>query len=405
MVVVVVALVVVVAALAALLWRSKRSASQQEDTISAALRRGGIVSSGENPATAIDAAFGELEQRATDAERIARRDTSALQAAEFGVVIVDAAGEVVFANVAAERYLGARHGDAVAEIRIREIMKQVATERRAIRREVDVYTPTRRLLGLHAVPIDDAASSPGGVVFVEDLTERHRVNAIRRDFVSNASHELKTPLGAISVLAQTLAEADEPGVQRRLAGRLESEAGRMSRLIDDVLDLALIDGDPYSHHPVAVDAILNDAVGQVSVSADQYGISIETKAAGDDVLIAGDRRQLVSAVAALLENAVKYTHVLDPNAGGTVWLRAMADVDTATFEVEDHGIGIPEQHQDRIFERFYRVDQARSRETGGTGLGLAIARHVARNHDADIEVDSTAGAGSTFRITLQRWRG
>ncbi len=405
MVVVVVALVIIVAALAALLWRSNRSASQQANAISAALSRGGMASSGKPPAAAIDAAFGELERRTTDAERTARRDINALQAAEFGVVIVDAAGEVAFANVAAERYLGARHGDAVAEIRIREMMKQVATERRAIRREVEVYTPTRRQLGLHAVPIDDAESGPGGVVFVEDLTERHRVNAIRQDFVTNASHELKTPLGALSVLAQTLADADEPEVRRRLAGRLEGEAGRMSRLIDDILDLALVEGDPYSHHPVAVDAILSEAVHQVSVSADQYGVSIETKIAGDDVQVAGDRRQLVSAIASLLENAVKYTHVLDPYAGGTVWLRAISDDKTATFEVEDHGIGIPEQHQQRIFERFYRVDRARSRETGGTGLGLAIARHVARNHGADIDVDSTPGVGSTFRFRLPRWKG
>ena len=405
MVVVVVALVIIVAALAVLLSRSNRSANQQADAIFAALSRGAMASSGKNPAAAIDTAFGELERRTADAELTARRDTNALQAAEFGVVIVDAAGEVAFANVAAERYLGARHGDAVAEIRIREMMKQVATERRAIRREVEVYTPTRRQLGLHAVPIDDAEIGLGGVVFVEDLTERHRVNAIRQDFVTNASHELKTPLGALSVLAQTLAEADEPEVRRRLAGRLETEARRMSILIDDILDLALVEGDPYSHNPVMVDEVISEAARQVSVSADQYGIAIDTKPAGDDVLVAGDRRQLVSAVAALLENAVKYTHVLDPTAGGTVSLRALADDDTATFEVEDHGIGIPEQYQERIFERFYRVDRARSRETGGTGLGLAIARHVARNHDADIEVDSTAGVGSTFRITLQRWKG
>ena len=388
-----------------MLWRTRRREQELAGAVGASLDRAGVSTNEGEPGAALDAAFDELEQRAILSERNARQETEALQAAEYGVVIVGANGEVAFSNVAAERYLGARHGDAVAEIRIRELMKQVTTERRAIRREVEVYTPTRRQLGLHAVPIGDADTGLGAVVFVEDLTERHRINVIRQDFVTNASHELKTPLGALSVLAETLAEAEEPEVRRRLAGRLESEAGRMSRLIDDILDLALVEGDPYSHDPVAVDAILREAMRQVSVSADQYGISIETKPTGDDVLVAGDRRQLVSAIAALLENAVKYTHVLDPYAGGTVWLRAYADDDTATFEVEDHGIGIPEQHQERIFERFYRVDRARSRETGGTGLGLAIARHVARNHDADIEVDSTPGVGSTFRVSLPRWEG
>ena len=243
-------------------------------------------------------------------------------------------------------------------------------------------------------------------MFVEDLTERHRVNAIRQDFVTNASHELKTPLGALSVLAQTLADADEPEVRRRLAGRLEGEAGRMSRLIDDILDLALVEGDPYSHDPVAVDAILSEAMHQVSVSADQYGVSIETKIAGDDVQVAGDRRQLVSAIASLLENAVKYTHVLDPYAGGTVWLRAIwPTTKRQRSRSRITASAFPEQHQERIFERFYRVDRARSRETGGTGLGLAIARHVARNHDADIDVESTPGVGSTFRFSAPPLEG
>ena len=326
-----------------------------------------------------------------------------LTRAPIGVIVVDPAHTVVLASEGAERYLKGRHGDAVAEVQIRECLEITARSGTGATREIELYTPQRRVLGLQTVPITTDGDHTWVAVFLEDLTERHQVDAIRKDFVANASHELKTPLGALSVLAETLADAEDPDIRHRLAARLQDEAGRMSRLIDDILDLALVEDAASLLGPVVLDDVLAEAERQVSIIAEQYHVSIETKTAGDDVLVAGDRRQLVSATANLLENAVKYTHALEPTAGGTVWLRGFADDTTATLEIEDHGIGIPRQHQERIFERFYRVDRARSRETGGTGLGLAIARHVARNHDADIEVESTPGVGSTFRLTLDRW--
>ena len=155
---------------------------------------------------------------------------------------------------------------------------------------------------------------------------------------------------------------------------------------------------------MSLDAVLDDAVRSVSVLAEEYHVVVEAKFAGDGVEVLADPRQLISALSNLLENAIKYTHASGSTAAATVWLRAIVDADVVTIEIEDHGIGIPEAHLSRIFERFYRVDSGRSRDSGGTGLGLAIVRHVVLNHGGTIDVESMPGEGSTFRIQLPAFR-
>jgi two-component system sensor histidine kinase SenX3 len=357
-----------------------------------------------NPGHALESAANRVAQRLADAESKSSLYAGAMGAAEFGVIVVDSAGSVVFANPAAQRYVKARHGDAVAELQMRRLIDDVTDRRRYVRTEVELYTPTRRIVGLHAVPLESRQGRPtGAVVYLEDLTARRRIDAIRKDFVANTSHELKTPLGAMTILAETLAETDDTATRLRLADRLSSETRRLSRLVDDILDLSLVEGTTGDAVPVSIDEVIADATKQVETLSEELGVGLDTTPIGPAVKVVGDRRQLVSAVSNLLENAIKYTSVARLDAAPPVRLSANATADDVTVTVTDGGIGIAEPHHDRIFERFYRVDRARSRDTGGTGLGLAIVRHVVRNHDGKIEVQSEPGRGSTFRITLPRW--
>ncbi len=240
-------------------------------------------------------------------------------------------------------------------------------------------------------------------VVVEDEAERRRVEALRRDFVANIGHELRTPVGALAVLAETLRSEveqldgiDESPTVRRLSERLTYEAERLGRTIDDLLELSRIEaGEQLVPASLLVADVLQSAVDRVAPAAELAGVRVEVTLPDHDAHLGGDRRQLESALANLIDNAVKYSE-----AGGVVEVRVESDHEQHRFVVRDHGIGIPSADQVRIFERFYRVDRARRRDTGGTGLGLAIVRHVALNHGGTIEVSSTEGEGATFTLTL-----
>ena len=234
------------------------------------------------------------------------------------------------------------------------------------------------------------------LVVIDDVTDRRRLEAVRRDFVANISHELKTPVGALALLAETLLAEDDPAVAQRLAERMLAEAFRVGRTIDDLLELSRIEADEEARRDdVPVHLVIAEAVDRVRPAAEQQGITIEVEEPPQRLAVAGDRRQLVSATYNLLENAVKYS-----DQGSSVQVRARTDGRWVDIEVEDHGIGIPRRDLERVFERFYRVDRARSRETGGTGLGLAIVRHVASNHAGEVRVESAEGEGSTFTLRL-----
>ena len=331
-----------------------------------------------------------------DAIEARTRLERALDGIPQAVLITDAYGQVVVRNRIAESFADARHSDALVEAAIDELLGEALAGREG-RRTIDLFGPPKRTLVIVTTPLPD-----GALAVVDDISERRRLDATRRDFVANISHELKTPVGAMGLLAETLLAEDDLKVARRLAERLLNEAFRLDRTIEDLLVLSRIEGEEVpDHEPVLVRRIMADAVERIGPAAEQAGIVIHATAPDMPVAIQGDRPQLVSALYNLLDNAVKYS-----DDGDTVDVRVAtpldAQPDQVVIEVQDHGIGIPKADLERVFERFYRVDQARSRTTGGTGLGLAIVRHVATNHAGDVQVESRLGEGSTFSLLLPR---
>ena len=371
-----------------------------------ALRRiGGSVTRDRRRAADLGSALDRLERSTASAQRERARLAGAVHAAPLGIVVTDDDGVVVTANPAAGRYLGARQGQAVAEVRIREAIEKAILARTAVDRDVELYTPVRTTLHLTAIPLDFGIESAGCVAFVADVSEERRVAAMRRDFIANVGHELKTPLGALAVLAETLAGSiDDDPASARLAARLQVESNRLSRLVGDILDLSQAEALAAHDEPVAVAEIVDGALIDLEQVAAAAGVVVEASPVDPSVRVAGDAHQLRTMLSNLVENAIKYSFPGDDQASPKVVVRTTVAPDEVVIDVQDEGIGIAESHIERIFERFYRVDRARSSESGGTGLGLSIARHIARNHRGDVTVSSIEGEGSTFSITLPRWK-
>lgn len=235
------------------------------------------------------------------------------------------------------------------------------------------------------------------VVLAEDRTQARRLEAIRRDFVVNVSHELKTPVGALSLLAETMEDAaDDPEAVRRFSTKMQTESHRLSALVQEIIELSRLQvaGALQQIAVVSVDGVLTEAVDRARVKAAAKEIRIAV--GGDqDLTVAGDHALLVQAVRNLIDNAVSYSA-----EGTSVSVGARQIGDVVEITVVDQGIGITEEAQNRIFERFYRVDEARSRQTGGTGLGLSIVKHVAADHGGDVSVWSRVGQGSTFKLRI-----
>jgi two-component system sensor histidine kinase SenX3 len=239
------------------------------------------------------------------------------------------------------------------------------------------------------------------VAFVEDITERRQLEAIRTDLVANISHELKTPVGAIGLLAETLQGEDDRDIVERLARRINAEAMRIAQIIEDLIELSRIESvDGVGNAIVELAEVASDAVESLRTAAVRAEVSVQLVVLSADTRIVGERRQLLSAMGNLIDNAIKYS-----DSGTVVDVTVEAVANDVVVKVADHGIGIPTRDIDRIFERFYRVDQARSRQTGGTGLGLAIVRHAVVNHEADIDVESRLGEGSTFTLRFPSSNG
>jgi len=239
------------------------------------------------------------------------------------------------------------------------------------------------------------------LLLVEDHTEARRVEEVRRDFVANVSHELKTPVGAMALLAEALVDAaDDPEAVRRFARRIEHESGRLSRLVQDVIELSRL----QSHDPlqaptlVALDDVVAEAVDRSRATVDARRITLVC-GGRRGVVVRGDARQLVTALGNLVDNAVRYAPEGTRVSVATA-LSGTPPTAVAELSVTDEGPGIGEVERDRIFERFYRVDAARSRDTGGTGLGLSIVKHVAAGHGGEATVWSAEGTGSTFTLRL-----
>ncbi len=320
-----------------------------------------------------------------------------IHALPVAVAVLDGHDEVVLANASAVS-LGVVRQDRVPVAELRRLVRD--TRRSGTAHEAELELAASRL-GRVPEAVRARLAPVGGsghvALLVEDVTEARRVEAVRRDFVANVSHELKTPVGAMALLAEALQDASEdPLAVRRFAGRVQHEAERLGRLVQELIDLARLQGaDPLPDpERVRVDRVVAEAVDRTRTLAAARGITLVVGGErGLEVL--GSEGQLITALANLLDNAVAYSP--DRTRVAVAVRRREGAVE---MSVTDQGIGISDRDLERVFERFYRADPARSRATGGTGLGLAIVKHVATNHGGEVDVWSVEGSGSTFTLRL-----
>ncbi|MFG3254400.1 sensor histidine kinase [Streptomyces sp. NPDC048172] len=316
-------------------------------------------------------------------------------------VVLDESDAVVKASSAAYA-LGLVRGGRLAV----EPMLQMArdTRRDGEIRQVELDLPRRGTGRGDALAVSARVAPLGSrlvLLLVEDLTEARRIEAVRRDFVANVSHELKTPVGALSLLSEAVMDAaDEPDAVQRFAGRMQNEATRLTSLVQELIDLSRVQNDDplEDSESVRVDELVTEAIERSRQAAE--GKQITLGAGGTEGLhVWGNRGQLAAALGNLVENAVNYSPART-RVGLAGRRIAAPGGDLVEIAVTDQGIGISERDKERIFERFYRVDPARSRATGGTGLGLSIVKHVAASHGGEVTVWSAEGQGSTFTLRL-----
>jgi two-component system, OmpR family, phosphate regulon sensor histidine kinase PhoR len=349
----------------------------------------------------------ELQRRLTENVRDRARTEAIVKAMEDGLLAVDHRGSVLVANDALRAGLGVgdptgRHYvEALRQREVGEVVEEVLRtgERRAV--EVEIRH-LRRHFALIGVPFPGSEGQPHGCLLTfHDVTERHRVERIRRDFVANASHELRTPLTSIRGFVEALEDGalDEPATARRFLAKIRTHADRMTALVRDLLDLSRLEsGDQTpAWSEVSPAALAAEVAGTFAEIVGRKRLALETTDAGAPTVVT-DAERLRQICENLVDNAVKYT----PEEGSVEIVTRPSGEGGAVIEVRDNGPGIPAEHLPRLFERFYRVDRARSRELGGTGLGLAIVRHLAESIGARVEVESETARGSCFRVTLPR---
>ena len=319
-----------------------------------------------------------------------------------GVMAVDPERRIMFVNraaaallsVDAEEAVGQRMRQAVRHHRLDELVETLSQQPGSKSLE---FEWEQRILAINGTSLP-GEPSPGIVLVFHDVTELRRLESLRQEFVANVSHELKTPLSAIKAYAETLENGaiDDPQHNRRFVQRIEEQADRLHELIQDMLSLARIESGRQTFQIGAVNAggIIRACLSEHQATADARKVDLKGPRTAD-VSVRADANGLRQILDNLIDNAIKYTP-----AGGNVEVRCRREEEFALLEVSDTGIGIPAEHHDRLFERFFRVDQARSREMGGTGLGLAIVKHLAQSFDGQVDVDSEPGEGSTFRVRL-----
>jgi len=343
--------------------------------------------------TARHATTEELGERLEVAEGERRSSMTVLSSMEEGVLLFGPDGRTGLANAAAELHLGARPGsvDALLPFGLQQLVRRAGDAHEGLVTEAETGTPSRVLRG-SAVPTEDGSV----VLVIRDVTETRRLDQVRRDFVANASHELKTPAASIQAAAETIRTAalEDPSVIPRFAAQLERESGRLSRIVSDLLDLSRLESGSELDEEVALDAIVRDEGERFDESASEAGVGLSISA-GHVPRVRGSGRDLALLVRNLVDNAIRYTR-----PGGRVDVGLGLQDGQVVLTVDDTGLGIPARDLPRVFERFYRVDRARSRETGGTGLGLSIVRHVVENHGGRVDVRSELGRGTRFEVHL-----
>ncbi len=317
-----------------------------------------------------------------------------IEALDEGIMIVDARNQVVRLNSSARRMLAAAEqvpfpADRLPPVRVlRECLRTAMAGASTDPAEIEL---DGRILALVGRPLPEG----GAVLALQDLTARRRLETVRREFVANASHELKTPLTVVSGFAETLVDPDlAPEDRRRFSAMIRSNAQRMQRIVDDLLDLSRYESGGWKPEPRRVDVrqVAADVVGSLDRAAGAKRLELSRDIPDEAAIVRADPIALRQILANLAENAVRYT------SSGSVTVFAAREPGGVRVGVRDTGIGISPEHLDRIFERFYRVDAARSREEGGTGLGLAIVKHLAEAHGGSVKAESAAGQGSTISV-------
>ena len=327
-----------------------------------------------------------------------------VDALDDGVLLLDGAGRLLVANPAARSWFGLPEDlrPGLPAKRVLGVPQVTALAQRAAEAMAPVVAtltlvfPEPRTLSLRAFPLADRGPTGRIVVTVTDITQRRRLEVLRRDFVANASHELKTPVAAVRVLAETLLTAlpDDPEAGHRFAERIGREAERLDVLVRDLLDLSRVERGALDVEPVDLVGLVKEVVGGYADLAEERRVALSTELR-PGISVRGDRAQLGLLLSNLVDNALRYTP-----GKGSVCVSLDSSESRAVLQVRDTGEGIPAAELPRVFERFYRVDKARARQTGGTGLGLAIVRHVAEAHGGTVRVDSELARGSTFTVTL-----
>ena len=334
-----------------------------------------------------------LGTRLEEAESEGQTLGTVLAALTVATILIDSGGSIDYANPASQDLLGAipDHLRHLVPHPLQILVARAIDEGSTVVEQIETGRPTR-LLRASATPIED-----GGRVLlvVADVTERARTDAIRRDFVANASHELKTPIAAILAAAETLKIALERDIDstERFADQIERSARHLDRLVSDLLDLSRLETDRPTRERVRLDHVAGDELARLMPVAEEKRVAVVKEM--KEVWVEANPPDLGLAIRNLLDNAIRYTA-----PGGEVRLDVGSDTRGPLVRVKDNGEGIPSRDLPRIFERFYRVDTARSRATGGTGLGLAIVRHIAEGHGGEVSVESELGRGSTFTLRI-----
>jgi two-component system phosphate regulon sensor histidine kinase PhoR len=350
----------------------------------------------------------DMHARTTQLSQTAARQSTVLGGMIEGVVAVDARQRIVLANEAARRLFDFRpptvEGRSLLEVirnhALHEAVTSVLKTSEPQRFELRRAEPPAMCFDIHVQPLP-GEPCPGVVLVIHDTTALRRLESMRREFVANVSHELKTPLSSIKAYTETLQNGalSDPETSKRFLGRIEEQTERLTRLIMDMLMLARIESDHQAFEIVSLDLqpIVQKSVDEHRGAADAKRITMSSSAKDDASAcrVRADREALREILDNLLDNAIKYTP-----EGGSIAVAWHSNGTTAQIAVRDSGIGIKPEDQERIFERFYRVDKARSREMGGTGLGLSIVKHLALSMNGAVVVESEAGKGSTFTIEL-----
>jgi two-component system sensor histidine kinase SenX3 len=337
--------------------------------------------------------------------RSSRLAPQVLGALDVGVVVVDRDETAIFANPVARR-MRVVDADRLAVPALSELVRSVTDSAAPDSVTLDLTSPGRGpenvTFLVRAMPLREDGRVGSVVLRFSDITDARRLELVRRDFVANVSHELKTPVGALTLLAEAVQEAaDDPEAVQRFAERMQREGSRLGRLVQELIELSRLQGAEAlpGQELVSVEFIAGEAVDRSRLLAEQNGITVLDRTE-PGLRVRGNEAQLSMALANLVDNAIAYspqrtrvslTSRLETDDEGQQWVE---------LAVSDQGIGIAKAELDRVFERFYRVDQARSRVTGGTGLGLAIVKHIATNHGGQVSVWSVVGSGSTFTIRL-----